>query len=272
MDDRPLFLFCDANTAVYDTHLLVKQGGLQLVRLLRELRGKIALPDISRTEYLSNYAKVAAKAHIVADEQVVKAVLQGYTNQIDTLNARELFLMVDPLASCLTPDEADEVLNFGMSLLEDVLRPEDGDGPWRDELIPPASCEEALAGYLWVGLGSPVAASRWEAAHAVRGCIELGWSDLLSALVGHASAGDATPFVDGGLTFYEWHARQWLLIGLARGAVEQPAAVLPFLPFLFASVKEEHVVIRHFAALALKALHIAGHLQPEDVNRLSVSR
>lgn len=63
MADRPLFLFCDANTAVYDTHLLVKRGGLQLVRLLRELRGQIALPDISRTEYLSNFAKVAASAH-----------------------------------------------------------------------------------------------------------------------------------------------------------------------------------------------------------------
>ncbi len=64
MDDRPLFFFfCDANTAVYDTHLLVKRGGLQVVRLLRELRGQIALPDISRTEYLSNYAKGAAKAH-----------------------------------------------------------------------------------------------------------------------------------------------------------------------------------------------------------------
>ena len=60
MDDSPLFLFCDANTAVYDTHLLVEQGGAQLVRLLRELRGQIVLPDVSRTEYLSNFARVAA--------------------------------------------------------------------------------------------------------------------------------------------------------------------------------------------------------------------
>lgn len=79
MDDRPLFLFCDANTAVYDTHLLVKQGGLQLVHLLRELRGKIALPDISRTEYLSNYAKVAAKVH--KDAEVVLSQLQSLSGQ-----------------------------------------------------------------------------------------------------------------------------------------------------------------------------------------------
>jgi hypothetical protein len=214
-------------------------------------------------------------AGIVTDEQVVDAVLHGYTAQIATLDVRELFLMLDPLASRLTPDEADEVLNFGMSLLEDVLRPDDGDGPWHDGLTPPASCEAALAGYLWVGLGSPMAARRWEAAHAVRICIELSWTDLLSALAAHASAGTSTPFVDKGLTFYEWHARQWLLIGLARGVLEQSAAVLPFVPFLSASAREEHVAIRHFAALTLKALHAAGHLPAEDVaglDTVNVSR
>jgi hypothetical protein len=79
MADSPLFLFCDANTAVYDTHLLVKQGGLQLIRLLRELRGQIALPDISRTEYLSNYARVAAKVH--KDAEVALSQLQTLSGQ-----------------------------------------------------------------------------------------------------------------------------------------------------------------------------------------------
>ena len=81
MADRPLFLFCDANTAVYDTHLLVKQGGLQLVRLLRELRGRIALPDISRTEYLSNFAKVAASAHKNAEAAL---------SQLETLSGQRV--------------------------------------------------------------------------------------------------------------------------------------------------------------------------------------
>jgi len=79
MDDRPLFLFCDANTAVYDTHLLMKRGGLQLVRLLRELRGQIALPDISRAEYLSNYAKVAASAR--KDAAVALSQLETLSGQ-----------------------------------------------------------------------------------------------------------------------------------------------------------------------------------------------
>lgn len=201
---------------------------------------------------------------IVTDKEVVDAVLEGFTAQVATLDAGELFLLLDPLASCLTPSEADDVLNFGLDLLEGVLRPEDGDGPWHDGLKPPPACDEALAGYLWAALGSPVVAKRWEAAHAVTNCMELGWTELLSALAARASAGSATPFIDQGLVFYEWHARQWLLIGLARGAIEQPAAIEPFVAFLTASAKEEHVLLRHFAAQALKRLHAAG-LVPAEV-------
>lgn len=203
--------------------------------------------------------------NIVTDKDIVDAVLEGVTAQVATLDAGELFLLLDPLASCLTSDEADGVLNFGLDLLEDVLRPADGDGPWHDDLTPPSSCCEALAGYLWVALGSPVSAKRWEAAHAVRACVELSWMDLLSALAARASAGSPTPFTDYGLVFYEWHARQWLLIGIARGAIDQPAAVQPFVSFLAASAIEEHVLLRHFAAQTLKELHAAGVVPTEAV-------
>lgn len=208
---------------------------------------------------------------IVTDKEVVDVVIDGFTAQVTKLSAGELFLLLDPLASCLTPSEADGVLNFGLDLLEGVLRPEDGDGPWHDGLKPPSTCDEALAGYLWAALGSPVAAKRWEAAHAVRNCIELGWAGLLSALAVRASAGSATPFIDQGLVFYEWHARQWLLIGLARGAIDQPAAVEPFIEFLIASAKEEHVLLRHFAAQALKGLHAAGLVQAEGIAGLDTA-
>lgn len=79
MADGSLFLFCDANTAVYDTHLLMKQGGPETIRLLRALRGQIALSDISRAEYLSNYAKVAAAAHKSAE--VALSQLQTLSGQ-----------------------------------------------------------------------------------------------------------------------------------------------------------------------------------------------
>ncbi|WP_109483812.1 AVAST type 3 anti-phage nuclease/ATPase Avs3a [Paraburkholderia sp. C35] len=195
---------------------------------------------------------------IVTDKDVVTAILQGYAARIDTLDARAFFLLVDPLTSRLTQDEADGALNFGLSLLDGMLRSEDGDGPWREELTPAQSCEQALAGYLWAGLGSPAASERWKTAHAVRTCVELNWNGLLSALAARASAGSPAPFTDEGLIFYEWHARQWLLIALARGVIDRPTAVEPFVPFLTASADEEHVLIRHFAVETLKILRMSG--------------
>jgi hypothetical protein len=72
MADRLLFFFCDANTVVYDTHLLAKKGGPEVVRLLRAMRAQIALPEVSRAEYLSNYSKVASSAHDAAEAVLSK--------------------------------------------------------------------------------------------------------------------------------------------------------------------------------------------------------
>ena len=201
---------------------------------------------------------------IVMEKDVASARIKGYLSQLDTLGANDFFHLVEPLARHLTSDEADEVLNFGFDLFEEILEREDGDGPWSDSLAPPSSCEAALAGYLWAGLARPSTAERWEHAHCVRNCLELDWQSLLSALATRASGTDPQPFVDRGLVFYEWHARQWLCIALARGAIDVPHAVAPFLAFLESSAREQHVVIRHFASDALRRLNEV-HTLPVNV-------
>lgn len=133
---------------------------------------------------------------IVSDSDVVRSTLEGFTAQVDTLDASELFRLVHILSACLSPNEADEGLNFGLDLLEGILRPEDGDGPWRGELQPPQSLIAALGGYLWAGLGSPVVAERWQHAHTVRCVVELGWIELIEPIVACAISGAA-------LTLYE---------------------------------------------------------------------
>lgn len=201
---------------------------------------------------------------IVVEKDVASARIKGYLLQLDTLDANDLFHLVEPLARHLTSDEADEVLNFGFDLLEEILEGEDGDGPWNDSLASSSSCEEALAGYLWAGLARPSTSERWEHAHCVRNCLELDWQSLLSALATRASGADPQPFVDCGLVFYEWHARQWLCIALARGAIDVPRAVAPFLAFLESCAREQHVVIRHFALDALRRLNEV-HMLPADL-------
>jgi len=74
---------------------------------------------------------------------------------------------------------------------------------------------------------------------------------------------DPQPFVDRGLVFYEWHARQWLCIALARGAIDAPRAVAPFLTFLDSMAREQHVVIRHFASGALRSLNEVSALSTD---------
>ena len=84
----------------------------------------------------------------------------------------------------------------------------------------------------------------------------------MDALLTLAKAGGGGSFVDARLQFYGLHARQWLVIGLARAAAESPDAVAPYADFLIdvALNREPHVLIRHFAAQALLTLAGSGHL------------
>jgi hypothetical protein len=192
--------------------------------------------------------------HIVSGADVVKATIEGFSEQLDTLGTGGLFKLVGVLAACLSPAEAEEALCFGLDLLEDLLRPEDGDGPWLDELQPPVSLISSLAGYIWVGLGSPVRSERWQYAHVVRTVVELGWTDLLQALNSWAETDTPGPYCDRQFEFYIWHARQWLLIGLARSGLENPEALLASEPLLKRFLSMNHVLIQELAAQALLAL------------------
>lgn len=198
---------------------------------------------------------------VLTDDEVVTATLEGFAAELEGLGAGELFQLADAVTARLSPAEAEAALEYGLDLLDPLLTSEDGDGPWRAELAPADDVVAALAGYLWVGLGSPVAAERWEHAHAIRGILELGWTELFEAVLAWAQRGDATPFAASGLSFYRWHATQWLLIGLARGATEAPIMAEAARPLLEALVAGKHVVIRHFAAEALIAL-ARGALTP----------
>jgi hypothetical protein len=201
---------------------------------------------------------------VAPDADVVRATLEGFTAQVDTLDASDLFRLVHILAACLSPHEANDSLNFGLDLLEEILRPEDGDGVWRSELQPPQSLIAALGGYVWAGLGSPVVAERWQHAHVARSVVELGWTELLEELIACASTDAASPFADRGLEFYTWHARQWLLIGLSRGGLENPKALKPAVALLQRFGRQEHVLIRHFAAESLRTLVAGGEYTDDD--------
>jgi len=210
------------------------------------------------------------KEGVVPDTAVVQSILDGYAEQADSLDADALFHILDSLAVRLKPSEAAEALDYGLDLLNETLAEDRGDGDWSDYLLPPESCVASLAGYIWTGLGSPVTAERWQFAHVVRTAVELRWTELLDEVVVHANAGVGSPFADHRLEFYSWHARQWLLIGLARGVLAKPSLSELCISHLWKELASRHVLIRAFAAETLSSIG-AARTDAEQVKLRSVN-
>lgn len=194
--------------------------------------------------------------------QLIQLMTHSISRRVRDISVRELFRFTNLLAKeSLTKREALEVLTYSLDRLETILRDQDGDGPWCEKLASPPLDEEAIAGFLYAMLASPEAETRWRAAHAVVRLGRLGQSSLLDALVNLLPRMELPAFIGAGLPFYGLHARLWLLIALARLAMEAPSTVRPYRETLLhwaLNADEPHVLIRHFAAQAVLAQAIPG--------------
>lgn len=128
------------------------------------------------------------------------------------------------------------------------------DGPWQSGLYPSGEQIEAAAGLIWFTLGSPHARRRWMGAHSLRTAVRLGRADVLDKVIAIFDRKDAAPFQAPELTFFNLHAKLWLLIALARIAQEAPAIVAvhrDFLERVALDKNDSHVLFKHFAKEAL---------------------
>ena len=208
-----------------------------------------------------------------SEDHLLDVVISSIGELTEPFNSGRLFSLVGLLTTKLSRDEALDVLNFGLRLFDDALEDDDGDGPWTTALEPPKNINSAVAGYIWAALGAPDAGLRWEAAHAVRGLCVLGERHALNYLIEMAQGRTGGSFADSRLHFYHLHGRQWLMIALARAAIEHTEVLAPFGEFFiqYALNDEPHVVIRHFAAMAALALveHGSLHVDSDTVTRLT---
>lgn len=198
--------------------------------------------------------------------QLADTVLAAVAATPESASTDRLFSLIGLLAANLSHGGALEALSFGFSLFDNVLKSEDGDGPWSPNLAPASTVEGAVAGYVWAGLANPDADLRWEAAHVVRACCTLERVEALEHLVAMATVGTGGPYVDARLYFYKLHAMQWMLIAIARAAIDSPTVLVPHVTFLLnASLNgPPHVLLRGFAARALSALFTSHALEPND--------
>lgn len=137
------------------------------------------------------------------------------------------------------------------------------DGPWKAGCYPADDFAEISARLIWRVLGSPYAVDRWRAAHCIRRFAKFGRWDIVDKVVAAFGTKTAAPFQAPELAFYYLHARLWLLIALARAALDHPDQVARYKDILLAVIMEKddpHVLMRHFAANALLACVDRGKL------------
>ena len=230
--------------------------------------------EITKNRYYEPFPlQLASELSGIFEPDLIGVVVTAIGKRMEIVSAGSLFTLVGLLSTRLTPGEALDVLNSGLNLFDDALDEDDGDGPWTEALAPPPDINQAIAGYIWAALAAPQASLRWEAAHVVRGLCTSGGQVVLDHLVEFAKGRPVGPFADGRLHFYHLHARQWLMIALARAASENPTMLVSHSDFFicFALNHEPHVVIRHFAARAALILAESGSLQLDENTLLQLA-
>lgn len=137
------------------------------------------------------------------------------------------------------------------------------DGPWHSALYSIEDQVEAAAGLIWFALGSPQAERRWMAAHSLRVAVKLGRADVLDKVVLKFSTTSAASFQAQELPFFHLHAKLWLLIAMARIALDNPEVITNYqshLELVALSTENRHVLFKHFSAQALLTCVSTGHL------------
>ena len=130
------------------------------------------------------------------------------------------------------------------------------DGPWTRGMYPSGEMSTIASGLVWQLFGSPRATDRWRAAHSVRCFARLGRWRVIDELAGKLLSTDSKAFGAPELPFYYLHARLWLLIALARVALDFPTEIAKHRKSLMKVALDRshpHIIVRHFAGLAVLA-------------------
>lgn len=238
----------------------------ELLQLSKEYCRRYCL-SIERNRYYEVFPfRMVAELTQVDESIFTNEALRSIGESVEYLDSGRLHSLIGLLCPYLTPDEALEGLTFGLKLIETNANPEDADGPWSQELAPPSELNASLAGFLFAGLASPFASTRWEAAHSVVGFFSLGRTDVLRHLFDFVESKAIRAFADGQFIFYHIHAIQWLLVATARAATEFPETVKLFDSQLIKLATDDspHILIRAFAASAVRSLIKNGQLNLDD--------
>ena len=162
---------------------------------------------------------------------IQQGIIKGLSNSCELVDAGTLFGFANIVSSFISPSEAVDLFEYALARFEDHIDDEFADGPWADWLVPPEEVSDAFTGFVWAALGSPSSAMRWQAAHCVRRLAEVGCQYEINALIEWMRRDVVGPFGSSRFPFYNFHARQYLLISMARVALDYPEILEPHLAF-----------------------------------------
>jgi hypothetical protein len=189
----------------------------------------------------------------------------------------DCFGLAARLAQSLESKSAAVIFDDLAGLFDDIAPPDSAsDGSFETVATPPSDNPSCIAGLVWAALGDMSGKVRWQAAHAVLLLVKLGCREVLAALRRLADgSASASAFVDARFTFYSLHARQWLLLAIARAACEpDPTPLSDFTDWLVEVVRSEgHAANQVLAQRALTELTRSGALalSSSDIDVLSAS-
>ena len=228
------------------------------------------------SRYSNYYNRIYTFERIQATEQEVEflnqGILEGLANSYNQVDAGTLFGFSHVASALITPEQAADVLDFGLKRFEEHIYDQYADGLWADWLTPPELITEAVSGFIWSALGSPRSAERWQTAHCVRRLAETGCAEVIDALISWMAKDNVGAFGSHKYPFYNLHARQYLLIDIGRAAIDGQQIFLKHHAIFadYAINDIPHALIQKFAtdiALLLEAA-FPGTYQPEEIEQL----
>jgi len=180
---------------------------------------------------------------------ITEGINAGLINAKDLDSGETFFAYVKLSARCVTEVDARHLLDYAMQRFELHIDVDTGDGEWSALLEVSDNINHNLAGVIWSALGSPRATERWNAVHCVRTLIEFNCSAVLLELMTWAEHNKVDAFGGHLFPFYNLHARQYLLIALARVSKDLPDRLIKYSSLLKKyALESDHILIQKFAS------------------------
>jgi len=251
-------------------------GRLSIQQALK--KAVVAVIHNKTHECIDNYYAIGKRLKTLAllsgqnVQEIFPALLNAVSQSLEDINSQGFFSLTYKASEFLSYEEAVEVFEYSLSRLDNEINENDGDGLWKEKLVPPDCIDEALAGFLYFMLSHPKAELRWQAAHTVLWLCRYEQSDVVSQLIKRIETPEMDAFASDKFPFYAWNSKLYLIIAIARAAKEKEEFLLAHKDvFLKMALGEpKHVLIRHFAAETLLSIKevASGVLKPEEIEQL----